>query len=313
MKILLVSNDISLTGAPIMLLNLAKRLKDKNNDVNIWSIFDIPSYCKSLQNEFENIGCVKYFHGCRPSDDTINIAKKEYNLIICNTIETLEIAYRLDAYLWYHEMFVNNVDIMNKVKIISLSNKHTKYLQQLGVNSVIATYNGTVCYKPVKKEHSDKINIILIGSFIPRKNQLAAIDIVKPFDVHLTMVGSFINYETGNDDYYKQVVEYAKEQNVNCTFINTQPHETVLKMIQECDILLCPSIQDTYPRCVIEALEYGRVVIMTNNTCIDLDDLLVKPYSSKCVSVNNMQTVLGKMLQSKLYRRIERFKENINK
>lgn len=308
MKTLLVTNDVSLTGAPILLLDLAKKF----DNVDFWSIFDIPPTCKSLQSEFERIGNVQYFHGRKPSDDIVTKAKQNYDLIICNTIETAEVAYRLNAYLWYHEMFINNADLLNKVKIISLSNKHTKFLKSLGVNSVIKSYNGTITYNPFKKVYNDDvIEILLVGSFIPRKNQLAAIDIVRPFDnVFLTMVGSFINYETGNDEYYQLVKRYAKEQNVKCSFIDTQPHEIILQMIKTCDILLCPSIHDTYPRCVIEALEFGRVVIMTNQTCIDFDDLLVKPYSSMCVSVDKMQAGLMRLIQSKLYKRIEKIKSH---
>lgn len=295
-KLLLVSNDVSLTGAPILLLELAKYLC-KQYQIHFWSIFDIPKHCNSLQNDFELIGPVKYFHNYTPTQNDISSAKSYYDIIICNTIETSNIALQLNALLWYHEMFINSSYLLNNIRIISLSNRHTKLLNSKGVHSIIATAHGKINNKVNKSLNSNKIKkILLIGSFIYRKNQLKALDIVRPYDnIELTMVGSFVNYETGDDGYYQQVK--ANIGDINCKLIDVQPHEKVLEMIQESDIIMCPSIQDTYPVCIIEALEYGKRVLLTDNTCIDLDELLVKPYKSRCVNVNIMSKVLGEMLQ----------------
>lgn len=305
---LLISNDVSLTGAPILLLELAKYLCKKYK-VSFWSIFDIPKHCKSLQNDFESIGSVKYFHNYKPNNEDIQFAKENYDFIICNTIETANIAYELNAILWYHEMFINNPLLLNNIRIVSLSNKHTKFLKSNGVHNIITSIHGRINSNLKSKQTgSTKVNVLLIGSFINRKNQLGALDIVRPFkNIHLTMVGSFCSLATGDDNYYRLVKENIGD--IDCELIDVQPHEKVIELIDTCDILLCPSLQDTYPVCVIEALERGKTVLLTEHTCLDLDELLEKPYNSRCCSIAQMSNELNRLLQSKLYKRPERIKD----
>lgn len=317
-KILLVTNDTSLTGAPILLLELAKYLSTiQHFIIEFWSVFPIPSTQHSMTDQFESIGSVKFFNGVYPSQKDIQLAKEIYDLIICNTVETTQLCVELNAIMWYHEMFIPDIQMFNRIKkVVTLSNKHTNFLKLLGASTIFCSlhsmFNNQIININNNKNISSNVSIIVIGSFIQRKNQLGALDIVKPYyNIHLTMIGSFKDYETGLTTYYQSVKDKVKYLHMEdrVSLIDTQTHDNVLKYISNCDILLCPSFHDTYPVCVIEALEHGKTVLLTKNTCLDLDEILVKPYSSRSCSLQNMSDMLGRLLSNELYKRKERLQE----
>lgn len=315
MRILLVTNDTSLTGAPMLLLELAKYLaRVEHFQIDFWSAFSIPSTQRSMTAQFESVGSVKFFNGVYPSQKDIQIAKERYDVIICNTVETTQLCVDLNAIMWYHEMFIPDINMFNRLrKVVTLSNKHTSFLKSLGASTRFCSLHSMFNEQPVTNNHVSKnVSILVVGSFISRKNQLGALDIVQPYrTVHLTMIGSFQDYETGLRSYYQRVQDKVKylEMEDRVSLIDTQPHDTVLKYISSCDILLCPSHHDTYPACVIEALERGKTVLLTENTCLDLDEILVKPYSSRTCSLQSMSDMLGRLLSSELYKRKERLQE----
>ena len=310
---LLVSHELSLTGAPMLLLELAKTFYTQNIKIDLWILNNLSNTSKKMYDEFNKIcNTIKFLHS-KISYKDIQFAKENYKFIICNTYLTANIAYHLNAILWCHEYNVKNIDMLNKVPVIALTDKHREILKLQGVNTTLdITIHCRITPQPIipvdNKVNNNKVNIIVVGYFHPIKNQLGALDIVRPFkNVHLTMVGNFKNAITLNDDYYRLVKENIGD--IDCELIDVQPHEKVIELISGCDIMLCPSTFESYSKVAIEALERGKTVLLTNKTCNDFEDYLIKPYNSRILPVNQMQEYLKYLIETKLYKRPERLRE----
>lgn len=308
-KILLISHELTSTGAPLLLLELAKYLYKNNWKIDVWVIFDFGNNDNIIYNEFKEISNIRFLH-VKLCQDDVDFATKNYDVIICNTIVSLYFAVNLNALLWCHEYEITMIDDLNKVPVIALTDKHKQLLNDNGVNTVIdipvhGIINSSMNIPQVKYP---KVKILVIGSFIPLKNQLGALEIVRPYkNVELTMVGKFIDYFTGDDSYYQQVK--ANMGDIDCKLIDVQPHEKVLEMIEQCNIVLIPSECESYSMVAIEALERGKTVLLTDNTCNDFEEYLEIPCNSRIMPVNEMQEYLGKLISSELYLRAERIRK----
>ena len=61
-KILLVSHELTFTGAPLLLLELAKYLHKNNWKIDVWVIFDLVNNDNSIYNEFKEISNIRFLH-----------------------------------------------------------------------------------------------------------------------------------------------------------------------------------------------------------------------------------------------------------
>ena len=96
-KILLISHEMSYTGAPRSLLNLAKILKESGMEVNVWTLEN-----GNFQKEFEKERIqVKVMPEVIKEDEI-----RQYNLIILNTfftahlVEKLQKITRIVGWIW---------------------------------------------------------------------------------------------------------------------------------------------------------------------------------------------------------------------
>ena len=88
-RILLVSHDLSLTGAPKVLLWLAKCLLSNSHSVDLWSIRS-----GALEREFVSLGINPEYvdNEICSIENKFRQVSKRYDLIICNTIVTHKFA-----------------------------------------------------------------------------------------------------------------------------------------------------------------------------------------------------------------------------
>lgn len=165
-------------------------------------------------------------------------------------------------------------ELNNPIKIIkALILKITKPLvlkscQQVVYNSkaIVQTeishhydivYNGvdTTLFKPTSmKKRTNKLNVLYIGRMLPEKGLDYLFKAVKGLegDVHLGLIGDG-----------KLLLRY-KEKHPLAEFYGRIPKVEIPKIISQYDLVVLPSLVESFPNVLLEAMACGKPVIATN-------------------------------------------------
>ncbi|GFI15519.1 hypothetical protein IMSAG249_02371 [Lachnospiraceae bacterium] len=126
------------------------------------------------------------------------------------------------------------------------------------------------CIRPValqdefrkKKTYiKDKIKILMLGAVCERKNQMAAIRAVEAcmgsYKMELRIAGD------AGSDYAEECISYAVEHTLSENIIFHGFVSDIMPLLEECDCLLCTSVDESFPSSMVEALTYDLTIIST--------------------------------------------------
>lgn len=111
----------------------------------------------------------------------------------------------------------------------------------------------------------DRVNILSIGKFTPRKNHLLLIDafdeLRREHDAHLTLVGEVSN--AGNRRHHAQVLERIAERGLNdaITVLTNVPFSDIGNLYVVHDVFVLPSRNEPVAVSLLEAMAHGLPVI----------------------------------------------------
>ena len=282
-RILLISHELSLTGAPIVLFNIAKILKKNNFEVMVIS------YSRGkLAKSYEEIGVPVFIVDMIYADISgfVKLAKM-FDLVIANTI----VAYRavwyihnIVKYIWFiHEAKGFETELLpwyvipkyNCPSVVEvLKDADTIYTVSEYARKTLSKYsdNVQVIYNGLEDEYTNlsdtkRTSNKLVFSFIALIGERKACDI---FLKAITMLP---------EDYRNKVIfkivgrlrdEYAKtlkKQYSNCAeWIGEVTDKNKIKEIYlETDLLVCVSRDDPAPLVVAEAAMFGVPSVISKN------------------------------------------------
>ncbi len=126
------------------------------------------------------------------------------------------------------------------------------------------------CVRPVApRDHMIKrkiwsgsnYKIVMLGNGYRRKNQLAAIKAIerclKKYDITLEIAGNF-------DSSYGKICKSYVEQHCLQNYVHFRGFiEDISMLLEECDFLLCASLDESFPMSIVEAVTYGLTIIST--------------------------------------------------
>lgn len=284
-NILLFSHELSLTGAPIALLNLADILK--KNGYN--PIFFSPSHGE-LENELRkhNISYiiepylfVKLFR----NEQNLNKLLASFKLIFFNTIDTLKYATYIntDNYkiCWVHEgefgyKCANDAFDIRKAfkkidKVYSVGNYSKSFTDEYipenksdvllyGIKGITNHHNSTK-----KISTKDKIVFGIFGVCCERKGTDLFVNAIKklPVKIKNNIIFKVIG-RIDNDSFCDRIKNEAKGENI--IFTGQLSHEETLAEMMNTDVIVCPSLDDPMPIVCTEAMMLKKVVICSNKT-----------------------------------------------
>ena len=270
-RIVLLSHELSNTGAPIVLLNAAIIMKRNGYHPIILSPQDGPLREEIIQNRIPVV-IEKY------------IGKRNqfiWEWIISSAfvwVNTLEFSYLIDdlseanvpAVWWLHEMDISyeiiGMDKMPKndigIPVYGVGkcaiDSFKKYLK----NDKI----GNLFYGIPDREEEKRIQFALIGTISTRKGQDIFIEAIGLLDEKqrekaiFKVIGSVIEQHV-----YDDLILKAKE--FKCVeILGPISHEEMLKMYQQIDVVVCPSRMDPMPVVVTEGLMNHKVCIASSAT-----------------------------------------------
>lgn len=273
-NILLVSQNFSLTGAPLVLYWLATFLKSEGHNVTVWGIKDGPLSQNLVEDGFdvEIVDSERRF-----IKNKFERSSHNFDLIVCNTIVTYKFVDVLQRYeiplVWYiHETkFLEDfVHDYQDCKVL-LENFYNIYTVSEYAKSVIAKYNPNIKIIPngVKdtfthySENSQILRFGFIGSII----QIKGIDLLVDSFIKLLENNKNISLTiAGQSDSELGLKLRNKTENIKeIKWLGQVKGEAKDEFFENIDVLCVPSIDDPCPLSVLEGAMKGKVIITTTN------------------------------------------------
>ena len=293
-RILFVSHDASLTGAPIFLSNLLKYMQSSCMN------YDIVLHCANsgpLVKTFQKEGLhvitfdkrsskssllMKVFHRLGYYLNFMALLNQlKPDLIYSNTMVNFSqvvLGRVMGAKILVHMHEGNDLASKARLRLKFSSFFTTKYIVgSRYVGDVLKNYvgkDGVVIYNGIKAPASSQdasrqkqasFSLCVVGTIDRNKAQLIAIKAVdylvsvKHLDVLLKIVGRVADAEYG--DELKAYVNNNGLQSV-VTFIG--PVETIEDTYQNMDALIVPSLDEAFPTVILEAMAFQKPVIASN-------------------------------------------------
>lgn len=274
--VLLVSHDLTRSGAPIMLLNVCKILLSKDYFVTVFSPTD-----GVMREQYQQLGVTVIVDELilRQHDSFTHLAKN-FDLVICNTIITWPIIKQLQDIVptiwWIHEAqlinhFEDNIDFIDTLKkaknIITVSNYSLSYINKFNKNA-IKIFNGFDDIDSIKRRNNNynKIIFSVVGSIEGRKGQDLLIDSLSYLSLdQLNTIEIWIIGRTLDMEYKKMLIDKIGNNN-NIIFKGEKNHEECLQLLQQTDVIVCPSRDDPFPSVIAEGFNLAKLCIISSST-----------------------------------------------
>ncbi|OQY34963.1 MAG: hypothetical protein B6243_05165, partial [Anaerolineaceae bacterium 4572_5.2] len=287
LKIMFVSHDLSLSGAPLVFWLLARYLKSKGYQITLFSPKDGP-----LRSKYDEIGVdVKIDPAILDYDklrgDAIAVAQamQDYEIVVANTIltwTTIHVARALQkpSVWWIHESGRGKDLVASRPEIATafaavdaiifpaqvtaslytnLIQKDNSFVMPHGLDlDLIKNSIGEAIEKP------DKFSVVHVGSIEPRKGQDVLLQAIEDLPPHIQknlacyFVGRVL--DTG---FYAKIQKMAQNLN-NIHFVGQVPHEQVLAYVQMADLFTLTSRDEVLPITILEAMALGKAILATN-------------------------------------------------
>lgn len=144
----------------------------------------------------------------------------------------------------------------------------SKYEYHAAIQYGLKKINQTVIYNGISPQSGTmdsrvklpfgKINLLFVGRFDPQKGLDILLEAVKSChrqDLHLTVIG---------DNVIGGKMEIKKRNTDRVTFLGWIPHDKLASYYSACDVVVMPSRWEAFGLVAIEAMKYGRPLIVSN-------------------------------------------------
>jgi len=273
-KILLITHDFSLTGAPLMLYYAAKILGKKGYDVTVYSKADGPLKQDYLSNGIS----VSVFSNFDFSDNEIKQYFSGYHMILANTVVLFELVRKLEKtsvpVMWwlheedniYEEYNIKELPQYKELYVYCVSrravNAYEKYSGNRNAKQLVyGIPNETYKRQKKYKTHGRKLIYSIIGCVSERKGH----------DNFLSAIKKNWNRWKDNAEFWViGVISQTQQKEMEATgmvrIFGSVDHGDLVKLYSEIDIVVCPSRNDPMPVVLAEAMMNKKVCIASDMT-----------------------------------------------
>lgn len=280
-SILLVSHELSLTGAPIALMNMAKVLQKQGLNPIILSPqngeLEKDLNENSLQYIVEPYLLVKLYR----REKYITSFLEAFPAIVFNTIDTLKYAGYIHTnnrkICWVHEgefgyrcaegafSLENGFKNIDEVYSVGEYSKSftDKYIPSEKSKILLYGIENIACTEI--SGNNKKITFGIFGVCCERKGTNLFVEAVKKLPQKIKNNCTFkIIGRIDNNEFCDNLKDIAKNENI--IFTGQLSHEDTLKEMKNLDVVVCPSLDDPMPIVCTEAMLLKKVVICSNKT-----------------------------------------------
>lgn len=284
-RILVYTHELSLTGAPVVLIQAVKILKQANYDILVLSPVDGPLKQQYLDEKISVIiDPILY-----DSENWLLLAS-DFDMIFANTVvlyKSIELLNNLDIPVlwWIHDSRFGYKDWLRFVLPNKLSDNIHIYAVSSYAKQVMLDYRpqyhidilpyglpDTQNYSPEQNIDAfyfpkDKVIFANIGQIMWRKGQDVLIHAIKLLDAETLQKCCFIFVGSVIDKkIYKEILETRELYPNNIIYIDKIPHEQMNELYKLTNVVVCSSRDDPLPTFITEALINSVICICSENT-----------------------------------------------
>lgn len=278
-KILVISHQLSRTGAPIVLLDVIRICLEHGYYVNVITMMD-----GELHKELDDMGVrVKvqeyFFHEA----EAFLAEVEPYDMVIANTLITYEaihvLKYSKKPVLWWlhegrqhFEYFKTVIPDFHKlpdhIHVFSVGHYVQKIIYELYQykTGILHFYVEDVpAAVPLCREDL-KVKFLTVGTYSKVKAQDILAQAIRQISQDDLKQMEFIfcgNDQMYDEDVYMSVKQLADDFE-NVTMIPAVSHEELLKIIDSCDCLVVPSRIEPMPTVAVESMMKEKPCLCTN-------------------------------------------------
>lgn len=275
-KILLLSHEMTYTGAPRSLLLLAKGLSDKGYETDVWTLTD-----GGFKSEYKQQGyCINTVDG---SWDKYIPELKEYDLLIANTVFCLHFAHFAQRYVKVmlilreaqniHDIAQKcniNESLLGEIEnIVCVSEYARDFIENYyGIHNIKILHNfiSDCKYKKLNWVKKNKVQFIVSGTVEERKQQDVAIKAFRLMPDHIR--NKSVLHIVGNkpdwaSEYWKNM-EGIREENI--IFHGEIADETKrMRLYKSMNVFIVPSKDEACSLVALEAAMLGKAIILSDH------------------------------------------------
>ena len=280
-NLVLISHELSLTGAPLILLDLARYLIDQDFGITV-----ISPIHGALQKQLEQTGAEVIInpHILRDAREILRYLNN-CDLVIANTILSWRAVYSAKAFSkpcvwWVHESHFG-LDYADKypqvtgafqvadVLVFPSHQSADIYASYTVGKQAEIVHNGLDTRKLIPHDDKDPIeinkgafSILNVASYEPRKGQdilVKSLDYLpKDVAVNCYLVGRSLDW------WFSQKLAFSSRRRNNLHILGELPHEEVLAYLRSADVFVLPSRDEVLPMTLLEAMYYRKPVIASH-------------------------------------------------
>ena len=281
-KVVLISHELSSTGAPLMLLAAAKAILQDGGQVRVLSYLD-----GNLKNKFQHLGIEVFIHPeFRDNKNLLNEFAGDCDFAVANTVVTYPVISLLKGpqiLWWIHEGKVIDEDyiarfrkkkfrpdleetlhLAPKVAVVSDYAKHVvvKYNPKVQILNLAEDDWFGNCLEVKKAE--DIIKIAMIGAVCPIKGQDVALQAINSLSDEYQKQISLVIAGKNDDDYAYGLREKYKHLS-NVQWYGALPFEKLKGFYEAQDVILVASRDESFSLVALEACMAAKPLIVSSN------------------------------------------------
>jgi glycosyltransferase involved in cell wall biosynthesis len=277
-KVLFVSHETTLTGAPIQLLHLVRWLRKDGWDLAVAAAESGPVSDSLVVDGVEVIihpGLLE-----EPGHEKLRELSARFDWVVANTIVSwpaIRAAHREGKpSIWYlHETLVA-VRLMRQIaelrptlELATLLVTPTRQTARIfqGITSTpieVVPYGIPEAGAAIQNNNNGCINFITVASVEPRKGQDILIEAVKALPEEIREAASFKIVGRHLEQPFFEKVTASAAGLGGVEFTGERTHSDVLELLALSDSLICSSRDETMPITILEAMSLGKVVITSD-------------------------------------------------
>ncbi len=288
-KILLVSHDMTITGAPVALLNAAKAIKENGDTPVLIAPRGGGLISQALEDGIITIIDPLVDIPLESMNDQVysNMISiiKSFDLVLVSTL----VMYRLIAVLnktdvpviwWVHEakkiydlgMADDIPETLNDNISVYCGGDYAKDLlikhrPSYNVGTLLYAVPDTSKNVICSKKHNNKITFAIIGTIEHRKGQDIFVEAINSLSPDMIEKSNF--YFIGislHKKIFDKIKDLQEKYPDNVKYIEEVPHEVLLKLYEDFDCIICASRDDPMPVFITEAMMLSKLCICSEFT-----------------------------------------------
>jgi O-antigen biosynthesis protein len=276
-RVLFVSHETTLSGAPIQLVHLAGWLRNAGWDILVASPDRGP-----ISEMLETAGVPAVAEPTLLTDLThawLRARCREFDVVVANTIASWPAirAAHLEKKpaLWYlHETMVavrliraipEMASALTMADLLVTPTRQTARIYQGLTEAPIEIVPYGIPRPPVMASGGgERIHFLTLGSFEPRKGQDILAEAIARLDPAIREHCSFRMAGRVLDETFYDALRTAVANIQQVALIDALDHSSALTLLNETDVIVLPSRDETMPIVILEAMALGKAVISTD-------------------------------------------------